>query len=165
MMMIKKSRLFVASAVLIGLVGCATPEPEVTSQPVVTPTPKPVPTPVPTPVPQPVVPVVSDASVLKEGVAMYNNGDYNGAIKRLTSANEIWGATGSRLVQLEALKYSAFSYCVSGRQLQCRQQFEKALKIDIDFDLAAGEKGHPLWGPVFTKVQKAAQKAAGKVKK
>jgi tetratricopeptide (TPR) repeat protein len=164
-MMIKKSRLFVASVLLIGLAGCATPEPEVSSQPVVTPTPTLVPTPVPALTPQPVVPVVNEASVLKEGIALYNNGDYNGAIKRLTSANEIWGAAGSRLVQLEALKYSAFSYCVSGRQAQCRQQFEKALKLDIDFDLAAGEKGHPLWGPVFSKAQKAALKAAGKTKK
>ena len=163
-MMIEKSRLFTASVMLMGLAACATPEPEVAPSPVVTPAPKPVPTPVPTQQPS-IVPVVSDASVLKEGVAMYNNGDYNGAIKRLTSANEIWGAAGSRLVQLEALKYSAFSYCVSGRQIQCRQQFERALKLDIDFDLAAGEKGHPLWGPVFSKAQKAAQKAAGKVKK
>ncbi len=164
-MMIKKCRLFVAGAVLIGLVGCATPEPEPTPPPVVTPTPKPTAIPTPTPAPQPAVPVVNDASVLKEGVAMYNNGDYYGAIKRLTSSIEIWGPSGGRLVQLEALKYSAFSYCVSGRQLQCRQQFEKALKIDNDFDLAAGEKGHPLWGPVFSKAQKAALKAAGKVKK
>ena len=161
-----KRCLCAASAVLIGLAGCATPESEVVPQPpVVTPTPKPVPTPTPPPTPQPVVPVVNEASVLKEGIAAYNNGDYNGAIKRLTSSNEIWGATGSSAVQLEALKYSAFSYCVSGRLIQCRQQFEKAFKIDLKFDLAAGEKGHPLWGPVFSKAQKAALKDAAKVKK
>ena len=57
-------------------------------------------------------------------------------------------------MQLEALKYTAFSYCLIGRTVSCRQQFEKAFKLDPGFDLAAGEKGHPLWGPVFAKVKK-----------
>lgn len=86
---------------------------------------------------------------LKEGIALYNNGDFNGAIRKL---NTITGAEKS--VQLSAFKYSAFSYCVSGRQLACRQQFEKALKLDPNFDLEPGEKGHPLWGPVFARAKK-----------
>lgn len=146
---------------LATLFACATPE----SEPVVPPPfVKPVPTPVPTPVPKPqpptppAIPPVNEASVLKDGIAAFNNGEYNAAIKRLTGANEIWGPEGSKAGQLEALKYSAFSFCVSGRQLQCRQQFEKALKLDPAFDLAPGEKGHPLWGPVFVKAQKAAKK-------
>jgi hypothetical protein len=48
----------------------------------------------------------------------------------------------------------AFSYCVTSRQTLCRQQFEKALKIDPAFDLAPGEKGHPLWGAVFDRAKK-----------
>jgi tetratricopeptide (TPR) repeat protein len=147
------------------LTGCATPEADTTvNTPATTPTPVPTPVvkPVTTPPPAPLPPVVNEASVLKEGIAAYNNGDYNGAIKRLTSAAEIWGASGSRAGQLDALKYSAFSYCVTGRQIQCRQQFDKALKLDPNFDLAAGEKGHPLWGPAFSKAQKAAKKAPKK---
>lgn len=93
-------------------------------------------------------------SGLKDGIALYNNGDYNGAIKRLGSA-DISG--GSKAIQLEALKYTAFSYCVTGRQTLCRQQFEKALKLDPAFDLEPGEHGHPLWGPVFTKAKKSKQ--------
>jgi hypothetical protein len=91
------------------------------------------------------------ASGLKEGIAMYNNGDYNDAIKRL-GAPDVTG--GSKATQLEALKYTAFSYCVTSRQTLCRLQFEKALKLDPSFDLEAGEHGHPLWGPVFVKAKK-----------
>ncbi|HJV81949.1 TssQ family T6SS-associated lipoprotein [Noviherbaspirillum sp.] len=85
---------------------------------------------------------------LTEGIALYNDGDFNGAIRKL---NTVKGAEKS--VQLSAYKYSAFSYCVSGRQTACRKQFEKALKLDPNFDLEPGEKGHPLWGPVFARVK------------
>lgn len=90
-------------------------------------------------------------SGLNQGIAMYNNGDYNDAIKRLTAA-DVTG--GSKATQLEALKYTAFSYCVTSRQTLCRLQFEKALKLDASFDLNPGEHGHPLWGPVFIKAKK-----------
>jgi hypothetical protein len=91
-------------------------------------------------------------SGLNEGIALYNNGDYNGAIKRLGQADVTGGA---RATQLEALKYSAFSYCLTSRQTLCRHQFEKAFKLDPSFDLEPGEHGHPLWGPVFVKAKKA----------
>lgn len=91
-------------------------------------------------------------SGLKEGIAMYNNGDYNDAIKRLGAA-DVTG--GSKATQVEALKYTAFSYCVTSRTTLCRLQFEKALKLDPSFDLEPGEHGHPLWGPVFTKAKKS----------
>lgn len=89
---------------------------------------------------------------LKEGIALYNNGDYNGAIRRLGLA-DVTG--GSKTTQLEALKYAAFSYCLTSRQTLCRQQFDKALKLDSSFDLEPGEHGHPLWGPVFVKAKKS----------
>ena len=52
------------------------------------------------------------SSGLKEGIALYNNGDYNGAIRRLGLA-DVTGAP--KVTQLEALKYMAFSYCVTSR--------------------------------------------------
>ncbi len=85
---------------------------------------------------------------LSEGIALYNDGDFNGAIRKL---NTVKGA--EKPVQLSAYKYSAFSYCVTGRKVACRHQFEKALKLDPNFDLEPGEKGHPLWGPVFARVK------------
>ena len=89
---------------------------------------------------------------LKEGIALYNNGDYNSAIRRLGAADV---TAGPKATQLEALKYTAFSYCVTSRQTLCRQQFDKALKLDPAFDLEPGEHGHPLWGPVFVKAKKS----------
>ncbi|MFC5473305.1 TssQ family T6SS-associated lipoprotein [Paraherbaspirillum soli] len=91
-------------------------------------------------------------AALNDGISLYNKGSYNAAIKRLSNAPEIWSAGKS--TQTEALKYMAFSYCVTSRKQLCKQQFQKALKLDPAFDLAPGEKGHPLWGPVFTQAKR-----------
>ena len=88
---------------------------------------------------------------LSDGIELYNAGDYSGAIKRLGAGHEIWN--GDKATQTTALKYMAFSYCVTERRALCKQQFDKALKLDPGFDLAQGEKGHPLWGPVFDKAK------------
>jgi curli biogenesis system outer membrane secretion channel CsgG len=93
----------------------------------------------------------ADQAALRDGIALYNNGDYNAAIKRL-GATDITG--GAKAIQLAALKYTAFSYCVTSRQNLCRQQFDKAFKLDPAFDLAPGEHGHPLWGPAFARAKK-----------
>jgi len=94
-----------------------------------------------------------EAGGLQEGVRLYDEGDYKGAIRRL-SARDV--SNGPLATRLSALKYIAFSYCVSSQPAQCRQAFDKALRLDPDFDLAPGEHGHPLWGPVFTKAKQAA---------
>lgn len=94
-----------------------------------------------------------DADGLREGIRLYNEGDYNGAIKRLGARDLNNGPLATRLA---ALKYTAFSYCVTSRPVQCRQAFDRALRLDPSFDLAPGEHGHPLWGPVFTKAKQAA---------
>lgn len=99
----------------------------------------------------PAIPTDPAQVALRDGIAAYNNGDYNGAIKKL-SAPEI--AKSSRASQLIAIKYTAFSYCVTHRRRQCRQQFDKALKLDPAFELETGENGHPLWGPEFARAKK-----------
>ena len=91
-------------------------------------------------------------SSLSAGIALYDNGDYTAAAKKLATSGEIWKA--SKSVQLEALKYMAFSYCVTSQPVTCKQQFDKALKLDPEFDLAPGEKGHPLWSPVFDRAKR-----------
>lgn len=98
----------------------------------------------------PATPAAQPAALV-EGIALYDRGDYNGAIKRL-GQNDI--ASASTSTRLTAMKYTAFSYCLTNRQQLCRQQFDKALKLDPAFDLAPGEYGHPLWGPVFLKARK-----------
>jgi tetratricopeptide (TPR) repeat protein len=105
-------------------------------------------------------PVVPEAlmppAALNDGISLYDKGNYNGAIRRLANAGEIWSA--DILFQTEALKYMAFSYCVTSKKKQCRQQFEKALQLDPGFDLTPGEQGHPLWGPVFDQAKRAGLK-------
>lgn len=94
---------------------------------------------------------VRDAgATLREGIRLYDSGDFNGAIAKL-GAPEI--QTANATTRITALKYTAFSYCVTQRPVPCRQAFDKALKIDARFDLAPGEQGHPMWGPVFDKAR------------
>jgi len=95
-----------------------------------------------------------DSAALRDGVRLYNDGDFDGAIKRL-SARDINSSPPA--TRVAALKYIAFSYCVTSRPAQCRQSFDKALRLDPSFDLAPGEQGHPLWGPVFVKAKLAAR--------
>jgi hypothetical protein len=95
-----------------------------------------------------------EANGLREGIRLYEDGDFNGAIRRLSARDVNNGPLPTRLT---ALKYMAFSYCVTSRPAPCRQAFDRALRLDPAFDLAPGEHGHPLWGPVFTKAKQAAR--------
>lgn len=153
-----RARLACLCAGLSLLTGCALfqklTEPATAPAHATTPPPKTAPksTTKATDTPQPAAAPVVKQSPLNEGIEFYNNGDYDGAIKQLAGAREIWN--GDKATQLTALKYMAFSYCVTGRRTLCKRQFDKALKLDPAFDLAQGEKGHPLWGPVFDKAKK-----------
>jgi hypothetical protein len=91
-----------------------------------------------------------EPAALREGIKLYDEGDYNGAIRKLSSREISNGPVGARIT---ALKYTAFSYCVTSRPAQCQQAFEKALRLDPRFELSPGEHGHPLWGPVFAKAK------------
>ena len=93
----------------------------------------------------------SDQTALRDGIRLYNEGQFDDAIKRLSSKDIANGSTATRV---SALKYTAFSYCVTSRTEQCRQSFERALKLNPKFDLAPGEHGHPQWGPVFTRAKR-----------
>ena len=87
-------------------------------------------------------------------VTLYNNGDYFGAIKRGLAVEE--DLKVYKDLELETIKYTAFSYCLNKNVKLCRAQFEKALKIDPGFTLAAGEIGHPMWWPAFQQAKKQA---------
>lgn len=100
--------------------------------------------------------VSDEQQALRDGIELYNKGQFNDAIKRLASSDI---SSGSKAGQVQALKYMAFSYCVTSRQTLCRQAFEKAFKLDGSFDLLPGEHGHPLWGPAFTRAKKQAGKS------
>jgi Tfp pilus assembly protein PilF len=149
-MSILTPRLFSHSAIILvaGLVGCAMVQESENKAP--PPPPAPV---VEVAPPKPVsIEPAPEQVALNQGIALYNDGNYAAAVKKLSAAGEIWA--GDKGIQVQAHKYMAFSYCVMGRHLPCRQEFDKALKLDPSFDLEPGEKGHPLWGPVFEKAKK-----------
>ena len=50
-------------------------------------------------------------SSLSAGIALYDQGEYAAAVKKLSTSSEIWKA--DKDVQLQALKYMAFTYCVT----------------------------------------------------
>ena len=149
----------VALAVVAALAGCETPgrapRPAPAPPPAVSPPPPPVvPTP-PPPVAAPPPPSPAERSIT-EAVAAFDAGDFPGTIKRLTSAKEIWedAGPGSDGRKIAAHKYLAYSYCVTNRRRQCRDEFVAALKIDAGFVLPPAERGHPIWGPEFERAKK-----------
>ena len=102
----------------------------------------------PAPMPTPSAAPARNPGALRDGIKLYDDGDFNGAIRRLALVDVPAESIPNRLI---ALKYTAFSYCVTSRPTQCRQAFDKAFKLDPSFDLGPGEHSHPLWGPVFLK--------------
>jgi hypothetical protein len=123
------------------------------------------PAPAPAPAVTPAAPAVSNAQqILNDGSDLYDKGEFSAAIKKLSGSNEIWSA--DKAIQLKALKLMAFSYCVTGRSTLGRQQFERALRMDENFNLEPGERNHPLWGPVFEQARKiVANEAAAAAKR
>jgi hypothetical protein len=93
---------------------------------------------------------------LTDGIAAYDLGDYNGAIRKLNVKELLESA--SLDIQTETRKFLAFSYCVTRRATLCKQQFDAALKSKPSFDLKPAEAGHPSWGPVFKKAKADALK-------
>ncbi len=149
-----------ATILVIALAGCQTPPPVAQPEPPpVESPPAPAPAPVEVPPPSPPTP---GGRALAEGIALYDAGDFNGAIKRLLGAKEIWSDSTTPTAtadKVAAHKYVAFSYCVTKRRTQCRKQFVDALKLDPGFNLEPTEKTHPIWGPEFERAKKEAAAA------
>ena len=103
---------------------------------------------------------------LEDGIESYENGAYGNAIRKLEDvANNPQASDAARV---RALKYVAFSYCVtpdppkskSKNTTLCRQAFERALAMNPHFDLTPGERGHPVWGKQFLAARSATLKKA-----
>jgi hypothetical protein len=97
-------------------------------------------------------PAVSERALVA-GIAAYDRGDFGGAIRVLAPLSVDTALDQGQ--QLRALKTLAFSQCSTGAITACRQSFERAFKIDGSFDLAAAERGHPIWGPQFERARRA----------
>jgi len=93
-------------------------------------------------------------AALSLGVKQYEDGSYADAARNLQSSLD-QGLTSEE--QVKAHKYLAFTWCVTSRERQCRDEFRKALDLNPGLELSPAEAGHPLWGPVFRSV-KAARK-------
>ena len=62
-------------------------------------------------------------------------------------------------MRVQALKHTAFGYCVTNRLPLCQRAFQDALALSPGFRLTKAEQGHPVWGPVFTKALQQSQPA------
>ena len=97
------------------------------------------------------VPVDKGQQELLAGIASYENGNYKQATRQLQAALTL--GLDIRSNRARAHKYLAFIDCVGGRQVQCRDEFRRAIDADPAFDLTPAEAGHPTWGPVFRKLK------------
>jgi Tfp pilus assembly protein PilF len=92
------------------------------------------------------------AAALREGVAAFNLGEYGRAEKKLVQSFA-QGLTNTPDL-LQGHKTQAFVYCVTARTALCEKSFTAALSVDKKFKLSANEQLQPVWGPVFSKVQR-----------
>lgn len=88
---------------------------------------------------------------LADGVKAYEAGNYEEALKYLLLSLDSGALLPAE--QLNARKHLAFTHCVNGRELQCKEEFEKSFALDGKFELAASEAGHPIWGPIYRLVK------------
>ena len=96
------------------------------------------------------VPRVEGEPMLSTGISQYENGRYDDAARSLRIALKRGLSLSD---QVKAHKYLAFIQCAAGREAQCREEFQRALRIDPNMELAPAEAGHPIWGPVFREVK------------
>ncbi len=165
------NRIVCASCLVLLLGACATPPPATVSYPAPPSAPTPVvaaPVPVvaaparpvqPTAPPPVVAPAVSAVEsgaterAVQTAVEAYDRGDFASAIRQLSPLINDGALDNSQL--LRALKVLAFSQCSTNALTACQQTFEKAFKVDANFDLLAAERGHPIWGARFVRARRA----------
>ncbi len=88
---------------------------------------------------------------LLAGMRAYDDAQYPQAEKQLQAA--LQGNLVSSRDRAAAHKLLAFIFCTSNRVADCETQFRAARAADPAFALTKSEAGHPLWGPVYQRVQ------------
>ena len=88
---------------------------------------------------------------LLAGLKAYDDAQYDSADRLFREAL----ATGlvSPRDRAEAHKRLAFIQCAAGRLADCEAEFKLARQADRNFALDKSEAGHPVWGPVYKKLQ------------
>ena len=88
---------------------------------------------------------------LLAGMRAYEDGQYADAEKQLGTA--LSSGLASPKDRAAAQKTLAFIYCTSSRVPECEAAFRAAKQADPGFALGKSEAGHPVWGPVYQRVQ------------
>ena len=108
---------------------------------------------VPPPMPTGLMEVIERPAekALLGGWRAYEDAQYPQAEKLLAQALQI-GLVSSK-DRATAHKLLAFIFCTSDRAAACEVEFRRARANDPGFALSKSEAGHPLWGPVYKRVQ------------
>ena len=88
---------------------------------------------------------------LLAGLKAYDDAQYESA-ERLFKEALAAGLVSPR-DRAEAHKRLAFIDCTTGRLDECEVEFKRARQDDKTFALDKSEAGHPVWGPVYKKLQ------------
>jgi hypothetical protein len=88
---------------------------------------------------------------LLAGIRAYEDGQYPESEKQLRLALKT--GLASPKDRAAANKQLAFIYCTSNRPAECEAAFRAARQADSNFALSKSEAGHPVWGPVYRRLQ------------
>jgi tetratricopeptide (TPR) repeat protein len=84
---------------------------------------------------------------MSDGLKKYERGNFDEAVNHFLAGLD--SGVLALPEQLIARKHMAFSHCLNGREVNCKEEFEKAIALDQKFTLLPAEAGHPIWGPVY----------------
>jgi Tfp pilus assembly protein PilF len=88
---------------------------------------------------------------LLAGIRAYDDAQYPEAEKQFRQA--LAANLASPRDRAAAHKHLAFIACTSNRMAECEAAFRAARQSDPGFALSKSEAGHPLWGPVYKRLQ------------
>ncbi len=87
---------------------------------------------------------------LLNGLRAYDDGQYPDAERHLNDA--LKAGLVSVKDRAAAQKHLAFIYCTSRREALCEAAFKAARAAYPAFALSKSEAGHPVWGPVYKRL-------------
>ena len=88
---------------------------------------------------------------LLAGLKAYDDAQYESADRLFREA--LGAGLASPRDRAEAHKRLAFLHCAGGRLADCEAEFRLARQADRNFTLDKSEAGHPVWGPIYRKLQ------------
>ena len=88
---------------------------------------------------------------LLAGIRAYDDAQYIEADKQFRAA--LAANLGSAKDRAAAHKHLAFIACATNRIAECEAAFRAARQADPGFVLSRSEAGHPMWGPVYKRLQ------------